>query len=115
MNYIYILSAGIFGLIVGSFLNVVVWRLPRHEKLTGRSHCPHCHRQLRAFELVPVLSYVALRGRCASCRGRISPRYALIELATGALFALVWQQTQPAIPLAYALAIRDLLLAALFL
>ncbi len=77
----------IFGLAFGSFLTVVVHRAPRRESLiTGRSRCPSCGTAIRAWENVPVVSYVVLRGRCRHCHSRISPRYPVIELATAALF-----------------------------
>jgi prepilin signal peptidase PulO-like enzyme (type II secretory pathway) len=79
----------VFGLIVGSFLNVVVLRLPRGERLTGRSHCARCNRELRALDLVPVLSFLWLRGRCRYCNARISFRYPLLELVTAFLFTIV--------------------------
>ena len=73
-----------FGLVVGSFLNVVIHRLPRGESLVHPpSRCPHCGRGVRPWENVPVLSWLALRGRCAGCRAPISPRYPTIELLTG--------------------------------
>jgi leader peptidase (prepilin peptidase)/N-methyltransferase len=75
------------GLCVGSFLNVVVHRLPRGESIVRpRSRCPACGWSLPAWANIPLLSYAGLRGRCANCRGRISPRYPLVELATGLLF-----------------------------
>ncbi len=87
--------AGIFGLVVGSFLNVVIWRLPRGQSVVRpRSRCPGCGRSLRWFENVPVLSWLFLLGRCAGCRMRIPARYPLVELVTGALFLgswLVWR------------------------
>ena len=79
--------AFVLGTLIGSFLNVVIWRLPRGESLGGRSHCPHCHALLGPANLVPLLSYAFQRGRCANCRARISPRYPIIELASGLLFA----------------------------
>lgn len=78
-----------FGLIVGSFLNVVILRLPAGERLSGRSHCPHCKATLTALDLVPVVSFLFLRGRCRHCRAPISPRYPALELITGLLFALM--------------------------
>ncbi len=85
----FVIAAGVFGLIIGSFLNVVVWRVPRGESLLPASHCPHCDAPIRSWQNVPVVSWVALGGRCASCRDRISGRYPLVELGTGAAFALV--------------------------
>src|SRR5512133_3865059 len=82
--------AAVGGLIVGSFLNVVVYRLPRGESLTHpRSRCPSCGTQLRAIDNVPVVSWLALRGKCHHCGAPISARYPLVELTTGALFAAV--------------------------
>jgi leader peptidase (prepilin peptidase) / N-methyltransferase len=79
---------GVFGLLVGSFLNVCIYRLPRRETiLWGRSHCPHCSRQIRAWENVPILSWAMLGGRCAGCQAPISLQYPLVELATGVVFA----------------------------
>ncbi len=86
----------IFGLLIGSFLNVVILRLPAEEDLGGRSHCPRCRHQLSAAELVPVFSYLFLRGRCKNCGQPISFRYPLIELVTGLLFALAWVSVHPA-------------------
>lgn len=75
-----------YGLVIGSFLNVVVYRLPRDMSLVRpRSHCPHCGQLVRWFDNVPVLSWVVLRGRCRRCRARISVRYPLVELAAAAL------------------------------
>ena len=79
---------GVLGLLVGSFLNVCIYRLPRRETiLWGRSHCPHCSRQIRAWENVPLLSWAMLGGRCAGCQAPISLQYPLVELATGLVFA----------------------------
>ncbi len=104
---------GIFGLLLGSFLNVVIHRLPLMMErqwareiaemaaapgqatpdaaaplnlLKPASRCPHCGHQIRWFENIPVFSYLALRGRCSACKAPISPRYPLVELATGVLF-----------------------------
>src|SRR5438045_4636073 len=78
------------GLVIGSFLNVVAYRLPRGESLVApASHCPGCDTPIRPWDNIPLLSWVFLRGRCRSCGQRISPRYPLVELLTGALFAVV--------------------------
>jgi leader peptidase (prepilin peptidase) / N-methyltransferase len=82
--------AGVFGAIIGSFLNVVVYRLPRGESLSHpRSRCPRCEVPIRPYDNVPVLSWLALRGRCRNCLTPISPRYPLVEAGTAALCALV--------------------------
>ncbi len=83
-------AAGLLGLIVGSFLNVVIWRLPRGQSLVfPASHCPACGQPIRAWDNIPVLGWVLLRGRCRDCRASISPRYPLVEAGTAALFAIV--------------------------
>jgi leader peptidase (prepilin peptidase)/N-methyltransferase len=82
--------AGAFGLLVGSFLNVVVHRVPRGESIvTPRSRCPRCGAGIRARDNLPVLSWLLLRGRCRDCGAPISWRYPAFELATGALFAAI--------------------------
>ena len=82
--------AGVMGLLVGSFLNVVAWRLPRGESLVHpRSRCPGCGTPIKPYDNVPVLSWLVLRGRCRTCGTPISPRYPLVEAATGALYVAV--------------------------
>ena len=106
--------AGLLGLLVGSFLNVVIHRLPkmmqresdnyvahesgkplphqdRYDLVMPRSACPHCGHAIAAWENIPVISYLVLRGKCVACKAPISPRYPSVELLTGALsFFLVW-------------------------
>jgi len=83
-----IVCAGLFGALLGSFLNVVVYRLPRGESLvTPGSHCPSCNTAVKPRDNVPVLAWLWLRGRCRACRAAISPRYPLVEAATAALCA----------------------------
>jgi leader peptidase (prepilin peptidase)/N-methyltransferase len=85
-----LVGAGVLGAVIGSFLNVVAWRLPRGESLVRpRSRCPHCATQIRAWHNVPVLSWLALRGRCADCATPIPVRYPLVEAATAALYVAV--------------------------
>ena len=82
--------AGAFGATIGSFLNVVAYRLPRSESLVHPgSRCPGCGTAIKAYDNVPVLGWLWLRGRCRSCRARISPRYPVIEATTGALAVAV--------------------------
>ena len=83
-------AAGIAGLLVGSFLNVLVHRLPRGESvISPGSHCPACGAPDRAFQNSPLLSWIALRGRCAACRAPISLRYPAMELSNGVLWVCV--------------------------
>lgn len=80
---------GMFGLILGSFINVLILREETGETIGGRSHCPHCKRTLAWFELFPVLSYVLLRGKCRTCAASISPQYPLVELLVALAVILV--------------------------
>jgi len=85
-----IVIMGIAGSCIGSFLNVVIHRLPREESIVSpRSRCPACGRPIRSWENVPLLSYIALRGKCAGCGGRISWRYPAVELLTAVGFAAI--------------------------
>jgi leader peptidase (prepilin peptidase)/N-methyltransferase len=82
--------AGIVGLIIGSFVGVVVDRVPRKESIVSPpSHCVACSAPIRPYDNIPVVSYAILRGRCRSCGAHIPPRDALLELLTGALFVLL--------------------------
>jgi leader peptidase (prepilin peptidase)/N-methyltransferase len=89
----YEVLAGLFGLIVGSFLNVCIYRWPRDLSVVKpRSHCPECEKTIAWYDNVPVLSYLLLRGKCRHCSARISWRYPAVEIVTGLLFAyLVWR------------------------
>ncbi len=83
--FVFVLAAG---LIIGSFLNVCIYRIPRGESVAfPASHCPSCDRPLRWFENVPVVSWLVLRGRCRTCRTVIPASYPLVEAVTGAVFA----------------------------
>jgi leader peptidase (prepilin peptidase)/N-methyltransferase len=78
------------GLAIGSFLNVVIWRVPRGESVVSPpSHCPSCDAQIRGRDNIPVLSWLILRGMCRDCRAPISARYPGVELLTGVLFGVV--------------------------
>ncbi|MFJ2366389.1 prepilin peptidase [Pseudomonas sp. NPDC087697] len=109
----FVITALVLGLVIGSFLNVVVWRLPKmlerdwqqqaqdilglpseapgptYNLILPHSQCPHCAHRIRAWENIPLFSYLALRGRCSSCKAPISVRYPLTELACGVLSAFV--------------------------
>ena len=94
-----LLLAGLFGLIIGSFLNVVIHRLPRGQSLVSPpSTCPGCGSRIRPIDNVPVVSWLLLGGKCHRCHARISFQYPLVELVTGVLFLLVAWVT-PAGPL----------------
>jgi len=83
------IPAGLLGLIVGSFINVVAYRVPlKRSVVTPGSACPKCEEPIQWSDNIPVFSWLRLRGRCRHCQARISPRYPLVEIATAALFAL---------------------------
>lgn len=91
----------LLGLLVGSFLNVCIYRLPAGRSIvTPPSACGSCGHRLGVFDMIPVLSYIFLRGKCRYCGMPYSPRYALVELLTGCLFALCGLYYLPGIPLA---------------
>ena len=87
-----VVVSGLFGLVVGSFLNVVIYRVPRGMSVVRPpSHCPTCDTELKSADNVPLVSWLLLRGKCRYCRTPISPRYPLVELVTGLAFmAVAW-------------------------
>jgi len=86
----------LFGLIVGSFLNCVIYRLEKKESfLKGRSYCPNCKHKLSWQDLIPVFSFLELKGKCRYCKKPISWQYPIVELATGVLFVLVFDIAFP--------------------
>ena len=91
----YILSGFSFGLgaCIASFLNVVIWRMPRGESIVSPpSHCPKCNAAIKWYQNIPILSWLALRGKCANCKAPISPRYILIEALGGLLFLAAFRK-----------------------
>ncbi len=108
--------AFIFGAIIGSFLNVVVWRLPRGESLAyPGSHCPYCGHSLSALENIPLISFLLLGAKCKKCRHAISRRYFLVELFTAVLFLLFFIHFGPNVQtIAYCL-FSSALIAAFFI
>lgn len=89
--YFYLAAVAVVGAVIGSFLNVVIHRLPREESVVlPASRCPECSTVIRPYDNVPVLSWLLLRGRCRSCKTRIPARYPAVELLTALLFALTF-------------------------
>ncbi|MFP5375555.1 MAG: prepilin peptidase, partial [Acidimicrobiia bacterium] len=87
MTVLLVVACAVLGLAVGSFLSVLVWRVPRKESIAHpRSHCPSCNTRLANRDNVPVISWVLLRRRCRACSTRISARYPLLELGCATLF-----------------------------
>jgi len=97
MNLVFVLIILFFGIIFGSFINAWVWRIENDLSVAkGRSMCPHCKHTLAWYDLVPLISYTALRGKCRYCKTKISSQYPIIELTTGLLFVSVYMFNIPA-------------------
>lgn len=90
-TYIFIF---LFGLIIGSFLNCLIWRLYRGESLLGRSYCPKCGKQISWYDNIPLLSFILLKGKCRLCGQAISWQYPLVELTAGILFVMAFYLNQ---------------------
>jgi leader peptidase (prepilin peptidase)/N-methyltransferase len=113
--FVYIIC-GVFGAIIGSFLNVVIHRLPREESVVfPNSKCPSCGSVIAFYDNVPLLSYAVLAGKCRSCRTPISARYPAVELMTALLFVAVAYRQGLSIGLAFDLAFVGALIALLFI
>lgn len=106
-----LLLYGGFGLIIGSFLNVLILRVGTGSDVGGRSRCMVCQKQLKWYHLIPLFSYLALRGRCGFCGARISLQYPLVEAATGVSFAVVGALGLPMLEQILAFLIAALLVA----
>jgi len=92
----------VFGATIASFLNVVVWRVPRGESIARPpSHCPKCGSPIKWYNNIPILSWILLRGKCASCAKPISPRYAVVEFLGGVLFLAAFFRYSYAAPVAW--------------
>ena len=107
---------GILGAMIGSFLNVVIHRLPREQSIVfPNSTCPRCRAHIRAYDNIPVLSFLILRGKCRSCGAPISPRYPAVEALTALLFAAVTWHDGVSFVLAFDLAFTASIVALLFI
>ena len=90
-NILLFLIIFLYGIVIGSFLNVCIYRLPKKENIVKvRSHCMNCGYQLKWYDLVPIFSYLALGGRCRKCKTRISVQYPIIEALNGILYLIVF-------------------------
>ncbi len=99
MNPFLIAAFFLFGLVFGSFLNVCIYRMPRELSVVRpRSACPACGKPIAAYDNIPVLSWILLRGKCRHCKAPISPRYAAVELLTGGFFVLAWLASSGSLP-----------------
>ena len=110
MDVMYTIVFGIFGLVLGSFYNVVGLRVPKGESIVSPpSHCTSCGKRLTALELIPIFSYVIQGGKCRGCGVKVSPIYSFTELATALLFALCYMKFGFTAELAVALLFVSLL------
>ncbi len=100
----------ILGLVIGSFLNVLIDRWSNDQSILGRSHCPHCFQTLRWFDLIPIFSFLFLGGRCRYCQQKISWQYPTVEIITGSLFLLISNFQLPIFDLVYYLFIVSCLI-----
>ena len=90
VDIIFYLITFIFGTVIGSFLNVCIYRIPKHEDIVKtRSHCMSCSRQLKWYDMFPLFSYLFLRGRCRYCKTKLSVQYPLIEAVNGILYVII--------------------------
>src|SRR5215212_9091599 len=107
-----VLVAVLFGLVVGSFLNVVIYRVPNRESVVWpASHCPNCGEPLRPTDNLPLISYLLLRGRCRNCKEPISVRYPAVEATTGILFGAAAYAFGPSLTLLPALVLVSALIS----
>lgn len=88
MITLFLVASLLFGLIIGSFINCLVWRLHKEESINGRSYCPECRKTIRWYDNLPIISFIILGGRCRNCRKSISWQYPLVEFLTGILFLI---------------------------
>ena len=105
------LTVFLLGLVVGSFLNCVIYRMEKGESfLLGRSHCPYCNHKLGLLDLIPIVSFLFLRGKCRYCQEKISLQYPLVELLTGFIFLLIFYFQFSLVQFFFLLAISALLI-----
>jgi len=115
MDILSLILVFIFGTIVGSFLNVVSLRFNTGTTVGGRSKCMSCGKQLTWIELIPLFSYLFLRGACRKCKSKISMQYPLVEFSAGVLFVLIFLSFPPLIPLVAVVTLIQIIIACLLL
>jgi len=113
MDTFILVMVAVFGLIIGSFLNCLIWRLYKSENMDGRSYCPKCRHQINWYDNVPILSFIILKGKCRHCRESISWQYPLVELSTAILFLLIFIIDGASLDFSWLLARDWLLISAL--
>lgn len=102
MDSFFSFVAFVFGSVIGSFLNVCIYRLPRDKSIVfPGSHCPHCNQAIRFYDNIPIVSFLVLRGRCRTCGAAISPRYVIVEALAGCLSLVLFLHFPPVEYLVY--------------
>ncbi len=116
MMDVYIIVFFIFGTIIGSFLNVVIYRLPREKSvISPPSSCPECGKKIRWYENIPIISYILLRGKCSNCGTRISLRYPFVELLTGVFSSLTYVKWGLSLDTFFCFIFLSLIIAVIFI
>ncbi len=116
MMDVYIIVFFIFGTIIGSFLNVVIYRLPREKSIISPpSSCPECGKKIRWYENIPIISYIFLRGKCSSCGTRISLRYPFVEFLTGIFSSLTYVKWGLSLDTFFCFIFLSLIIAVIFI
>lgn len=117
MQHLLLFASFVFGAVIGSFLNVVIHRLPDRSRSIAfpPSHCPRCSTPIRWYDNIPLLSYLLLRGRCRACRQPISPRYPLVELCMACLSMALYARFGPSLAFVYYFPFLAALLAIIFI
>ncbi len=110
MELFFLVASGVLGLIIGSFLNCMAWRLYEGESVNGRSHCRDCQAMIHWYDNIPLLSFILLRGKCRQCQATISIQYPAVEAVTAVLFMLAYWLT----PLDYIALARNWFLLSVF-
>jgi leader peptidase (prepilin peptidase) / N-methyltransferase len=116
VEFLLAFTAFALGAVIGSFLNVVIYRYPREESIVfPASHCPHCNAVIKPYDNVPILAWVWLRGKCRNCRGPIALRYPLVELANALFYVAIYQRTGPTIGFLFVAAIVSMTIVLIFI
>ena len=94
MEIFYLIVCVVFGILVGSFLNVCIYRIPKNENIVVvNSHCMTCGKQIKWYDLVPLVSFLVLRGKCRYCKEKLSWQYPVVEALNGILYGMIVQQS----------------------
>ncbi|OPZ92966.1 MAG: Type 4 prepilin-like proteins leader peptide-processing enzyme [Firmicutes bacterium ADurb.Bin419] len=116
MEIILLIYVAVVGVVIGSFLNVCIYRIPKVESIAyPPSHCGSCGKRLKAVDLVPIFSWLFLKGKCRYCRSKISPRYAMVEALTGLTFLLLFNKYGVSVDFLASAFLMSILIAVFFI